>query len=50
MTAAAVATMVAVCGLVWGGFLALLARAVRCEAGRRRGQGSPGRPRRPPAG
>lgn len=31
MTAAALVFLVAVCGLVWGGFLTLLVRAVRSE-------------------
>lgn len=35
MSATAIAFMVLVCGLVWGGFLLLLARAVRSE-GRKR--------------
>lgn len=34
----AIATMVVVCGLVWGGLLALLVRAVRRE-----GEKAPGR-------
>ncbi len=32
MSAAAVALMVLVAGFIWGGFVLLLARAVRCEA------------------
>lgn len=32
MSGEAIAFMVLVCGLVWGGFLALLVRAVRSEA------------------
>ena len=35
MSGAAVATMVAVCGVVWGGFLALLVRALRRERAKR---------------
>jgi hypothetical protein len=35
MSPAALATMVAVCGLVWGGFAALLGRALSRERGRR---------------
>lgn len=31
MSGAALTTMVAICGLVWGGFVALLVRAVRRE-------------------
>jgi len=36
MNAPAIVMMVAVCGLVWGGFLVLLTRAVRME-GRKAG-------------
>jgi hypothetical protein len=47
VTTAAWVTLVLVCGFVWGGFAALLARALRCERGRsaaRRGErGGPGR-------
>jgi len=32
MSALATAMMVAICGLVWGGFLTLLARALRSES------------------
>ncbi len=32
MSGAAIAFMVLVGGFVWGGFVALLVRAVRCEA------------------
>ncbi|MGH7562965.1 MAG: hypothetical protein ACREK5_00875 [Gemmatimonadota bacterium] len=39
MTASAWATLVAVCGFVWGGALTLVAIAVRKE-GRKRGTGS----------
>ena len=35
MTATAMLTMILICGLVWGGFAMLLARAVRHE-GRKR--------------
>lgn len=31
MTTAAVITMVAICGVIWGGFAALLIRALRRE-------------------
>lgn len=34
MSTAAVVTMAAVCGLVWGGFAALLGRALSRERGR----------------
>ncbi len=37
MTATAIAMMILICGLVWGGFVALLTRAVRHE-GRKRGR------------
>lgn len=36
MSGAALATMVAICGLVWGGFVAFLVRAVRRERARTR--------------
>lgn len=39
MSGAAVATMVAICGLVWGGFVVLLLRAVGRERARTRGGG-----------
>ncbi len=35
MSGAAVAFMVAVVGFVWGGFVWLLVKAVRCESGKR---------------
>lgn len=31
MTTTAIATMVVICGIVWGGFLALVLRAVASE-------------------
>jgi hypothetical protein len=37
----AVAVMVAVCGVVWGGFAVLLALALRREGGRRSAGGDP---------
>ncbi len=39
MTATAIATMILICGLVWGGFVSLLIRAVRHEG--RKGAGAP---------
>lgn len=36
MSAGAVVMMVAICGLVWGGFLVLLTRALREEGRKRR--------------
>jgi hypothetical protein len=36
MSSAALVTLVAVCSLVWGGFAALLLRALSRERGRRR--------------
>ncbi len=36
MSPAALVTMIAVCALVWGGFAALLGRALARERGRRR--------------
>jgi len=35
MTPLAVVTMVVIVGFVWGGFLGLLWRALRCERGKR---------------
>ena len=35
MSTTAIAFMVLVCGLVWGGFALLLLRAVRSEGGKR---------------
>ncbi len=35
MSSSAVVFMVLVCGIVWGGFVTLLARAVRRESGKR---------------
>lgn len=32
----AVVTMIVICGLVWGGFVLLLVRAVRSEGAKRR--------------
>ena len=37
MTATAVTAMVLICGVVWGGFAALLMRAVRREGSKRGG-------------
>jgi hypothetical protein len=42
VSGAALAFMVLVAGFVWGGFAVLLARALRCEAGK--GGSSEGRP------
>ncbi|HEX6203556.1 MAG TPA: hypothetical protein VF100_11180 [Thermoanaerobaculia bacterium] len=39
MSGLAVAVMVVVCGLVWGGFALLLALALRHEGARRGGEG-----------
>lgn len=39
MSGLAIAVMVVVCGIVWGGFAALLALALRHEGGRRGGEG-----------
>lgn len=39
MTSVAWMTLIAVCGFVWGGFLLLLARAIRREAAKARGEG-----------
>lgn len=36
MSASALAMMVAICGFVWGGFVALLLRALRSEGEKRR--------------
>lgn len=44
MTPMAWATMIAICGLVWGGFVGLLAFALRSEGKKKRAAGSPGRP------
>ncbi len=38
MTTTAIAMMIMICGLVWGGFLALLSRAVRHEGRKRAGR------------
>lgn len=38
MTATAILMMISICGLVWGGFVVLLARAMRHE-GRKRVDG-----------
>lgn len=35
MTGSAITLMILVCGFVWGGFIYLLSRAVRSEAGKR---------------
>lgn len=35
MTSVAILTMISICGLVWGGFVALLVRAVRHERRKR---------------
>ena len=40
MSALAVLFLVLVGGFVWGGFLVLLVRAARCEAGKSGGPGS----------
>ncbi len=37
MTATATAMMILICGVVWGGFVALLLRAVRQEGRKRAG-------------
>ena len=39
MSGLAIAVMVIVCGLVWGGFVLLLALALRHEGGRRGREG-----------
>lgn len=39
MSADAVVMMVAICGLVWGGFLVLLTRALREEGRKKRDRG-----------
>ena len=39
MSTTAILMMIAICGLVWGGFLVLLTRAVRREAVKRRREG-----------
>ncbi|MEM9597752.1 MAG: MetS family NSS transporter small subunit [Acidobacteriota bacterium] len=39
MTGTAIATMVVICGLVWGGFATLLVRAMRREGQKQRGDG-----------
>ena len=39
MTTTAIATMILICGLVWGGFLTLLVLAIRSES--RRGDPAP---------
>ena len=41
MTTAAIVTMVLICGIVWGGFVALLARAIFKE-GKKRSAGAAG--------
>ncbi len=41
MTGSAIAFMILVCGVVWGGFLLLLLRAVRSEG--KKSSGSPSR-------
>lgn len=41
MTPIATVMMILVCGLVWGGFAALLTRALRCEAAKRKDVGAP---------
>ncbi len=38
MTATAITMMILICGLVWGGFLVLLSRAVRHEGRKRAGR------------
>ncbi len=44
MTPLAIAMMAAICGFVWGGFLTLLARALRREGSKARGGGAGARP------
>ena len=39
MSTTAILMMIAICGLVWGGFLVLLTRAVRHEGAKRRREG-----------
>ncbi len=39
MTPLAISTMIAICGLVWGGLAWLLVHALRSEAAKRRGGG-----------
>lgn len=34
MTASALAVMIVICSLIWGGFVTLLTRAVRQESGK----------------
>ena len=46
MTSLAVVTMLVICGTVWGGFAALVVRAVRRESAKVRDRGS----RLPPSG
>lgn len=36
MSPTAIATMIVICGVVWGGFAFLLARAVRSESAKKR--------------
>lgn len=38
MTTHALLTMIAICGLVWGGFTLLLIRAIRSERAKKRGR------------
>ena len=38
MTTLAWLTMIAICGLVWGGFVVLLVRALRFEGAKTRGE------------
>ena len=40
MTSTTIATMILICGLVWGGFVALLLRALRQEGRKRAGRSS----------
>lgn len=36
MSSLAIGTMAVICGIVWGGFLAWIVRAVRCEGAKTR--------------
>lgn len=39
MNSLAIVTMLVICGIVWGGFIALIARAICCEKAKERVDG-----------
>jgi hypothetical protein len=45
MSGTAIATMILICGVVWGGFALLLSRAVRHEGWKREAEEAPPRER-----